>query len=441
MIAPGPLLPLVLLLPTVVSLMVLVDPTAWRPILALDAAVATIALWDLATVPRKKRFRVEREIARVCSLGERHNVALLVENRGRRDVRAEIKDDSHVSFESEPESFTVTLPVRRRTRLTYVLIPRERGGFPLEKVYLRAHSRLGLWRRQFHFPSPHSLRVYPDLKQLSRYALYARLNRLSLLGVRKTRRVGTDNEFERLRDYTSDDNYKFIDWRSTARRRKLIVKDFQANHSQRVVFMLDAGRMMVNRAGDSSLLDHALDATIMLAHVALSRGDQVGLLTFSDRIHDWIAPASGGRRQVNRLVHAGHDLFPQLVESRYDDAFLHLARNCRKRALVILVTNLIDDVNGKQVEAHLTNLVGRHLPLAVLLRDHELFDAAAEGEEAEAVPARTYRAAAAADILDWRRRVLGDLRHQGALVLDVFPEQMTAPLINEYLRVKARHLL
>jgi len=265
----------------------------------------------------------------------------------------------------------------------------------------------------------------------------ARTNRLSLLGVRRSRKVGQDHDFERLRDYSPDDNYKHIDWRATARRNKLTVKQFQTSQSQRIVFLLDCGRMMNNEASGLSLLDHALNAMLMLAYVALQQGDSVGLVCFSDRIHTFVPPR-GGMDQMNRLLHASFDRFPQLVESRYDLAFLHLATHCRKRSLVVLISNVIDEVNSLQIQQYLTLQTRRHLPLGILLRDRQLFDAAAtpnlQGND-------LYRAAAAAQILNWRHQVLTDLEHQGVLVQDVFPEDMTAPLVNQYLNIKARHLL
>lgn len=440
MIAPSRLMVMIVALPAIVSLALFVNAEAWALILACDGAVLAIAILDLFTIPRKKRFRAERECSTVFSLGEIHRVALNIENRSRRRLTIDVRDDQLAGLEADPKEFTVRIPARSRTKVRYTLIPKRRGSYTLEYVYLRISSRLSLWHRYYRLPAPTVLRVYPDLKQISRYAMYARQNRLSLVGVRRNRRVGTDNEFERLRDYTPDDNHKAIDWRATGRRRRLIVRDFQSNQSQRVVFLIDSGRMMVNESNGMSLLDYSLDAMLMLSHVAMTRGDQAGLLTFSDRVHHWV-PLGSGRRHLNRLVHAAHNLFPTLVESRYDSAFMHLNKHCRKRTLVVLVTNLIDQVNAHQVEAHLSNLVGKHLPLGVLLRDHEVFDTATAVDPATATGVPLYRAAAAADILDWRHQLIVNLRHEGALALDLFPENLTAPLINEYLRVKARHLL
>jgi uncharacterized protein (DUF58 family) len=162
------------------------------------------------------------------------------------------------------------------------------------------------------------------------------------------------------------------------------------------------------------------------------------MLTFSDEIHGFV-PARGGMNQMNQLVHASFNRFPRLVESRYDEAFRYLAAHNRRRSLVVLITNVIDEVNANQIDRYLANLVGRHLPLGVLLRDRRLFEAvdAADRPEENAV----WRAAAAAEILAWRHQVLADLEAKGVLKLDVFPEEMTAPLVNRYLEVKARHLL
>jgi uncharacterized protein (DUF58 family) len=143
-------------------------------------------------------------------------------------------------------------------------------------------------------------------------------------------------------------------------------------------------------------------------------------------------------RQMNRILHASFDRFPALVESRYDQAFRYLAAHCRKRSLVVLLTNVIDEVNANQVQQYLTNLVGRHLPLGVLMRDRRLFEAV---EVEQPRDDQLWRAAAAAEILAWRHQVLTDLNSKGVLSLDVFPENLTAPLVNRYLEIKARHLL
>jgi uncharacterized protein (DUF58 family) len=426
-----------LLLPCALTMALLVWHDLFLVVACADLLVALLAAADLSTLPTRQAFSAERKVARIASLRKPQRVFLHINNQSRRAFQLDVRDDVPQELRAAPSQMAVQLTGRSRASLQYDFLASRRGAYLLERVYLRARSRGGIWQRLIDVPAVSEVHVYPDMQQLSEYAVLARKNRLSLMGVRRTRRVGQDNEFERLRDYTLDDNYKHIDWRSTARRRKLTVKDFQTNQSQRIVFLIDCGRMMSNHSAGFSLLDHALNAMLMLSFVALRQGDSVGLVCFSDQIHAQV-PVRGGMTQMNRLLHAAFDRFPQLVESRYDEAFLYLDTHCKKRSLVILISNLIDEVNANQVQQYLGVLVGRHLPLGVLLRDHRLFDAA---EAPCRVDRELFRAAAAAEILTWRHQVLSGLQHRGVLALDVFPEDMTAPLVNRYLEIKARHLL
>ncbi len=416
----------------------------FQPDFLFIAAVLDLGLIGVATVDlllvylqTNRGIGVSRSIPRTCSLGVPLDSELTVENRSSMTLKGRIRDDLPEYFECSPREHQMRIPPMGRLSKTGKLTTGKRGAFELESVYLQFFSPLKLWNRQLCLPLHNRLNVYPDMKQLSDYALLARTNRLSLIGVRKTRRIGQDSEFERLRDYSRDDNYRHMDWRSTARRRKLTVRQFQNDQSQRVIFLLDCGRMMTNERDGYTLLDHALNSTLMMAYVALSQGDAVGMLCFSDTIHSYIPPR-GGSSQMNRLIQAGFDQFPRLVESRYDQAFLYLSTHCKRRSLVVLATNVIDEVNAASVVDYLGNINGQHLPLGILLRDREMFEAA---DSPDGDDFQMYRAAAAADILLWRDQVVKDLTHRGVLVVDTFPDELTAPLINQYLEVKAKHLL
>ena len=442
----------------------------WYVVLTVDVAVVLVLLFDgFVSLPViGQPFAVKREVDRIASLVRPHLIRLRVENRSRWKFRLSVKDDVPQTLCPDVEVFSErVLPGRSAETLEYEIEPKERGLFRMEEVALRVRSRLGFWHRDITIPCENEICVYPNLHQMTEYDLLARTDRLHQLGVRVARRVGHDNDFERLRDYQLDDQYKFIDWSATARRQKLTVKDFQMSRSQRIIFLVDCGRMMTNLSRNGlTLLDHSLNAALMLSYVAIRRFDAVGMLCFSNRIINYIPPSTG-QRQMSRLLHGFFNLFPEPVESRYDEAFAYLASRCRKRSLVVLVTNVADQVNAKTIQNHLTNITGRHLPLGVFLRDHKIFDpltdfweASGFGLQASGIrsqesevgnlksearslkPEREFwRAGAAADILNWRHKVINDLKHQGTLTLDVFPEDMTAPLINKYLEVKARQLL
>jgi len=232
----------VLLVPAALSIALAVWEDALPLVLAIDAAVAAAAIGDLVTLPRHGTFLAERNCGHIASLGKPHRVTLTVSNRSRMSRVVWIRDGADEDLRPDPEDFTLVLPGMSRSTVHYDLRPRRRGRFELSELFLRARSRLGFWQRHLSYACESVIAVYPDMKQLGEYAVLARTDRLSLLGVRRTRKIGQDNEFERLRDYTLDDNYKHIDWRSTARRNKLTVRDFQANQSQRIIFLIDCGR-------------------------------------------------------------------------------------------------------------------------------------------------------------------------------------------------------
>ena len=438
MIWPGRPLATASLVPALLSLGLFLSPSLRPAILALDALIAIVALGDLATLWGARRFGVERRCGSVGSIGEPFAVELIFENQGKVARHLRIRDDVPDPFGAEPAEFPTTIGRRGRVALRYTATPRRRGTYVFERVDARVASRLGWWNWSVTWPVRSVVKIYPDIRQIGRYTLLARRDRLNSLGIRRSRRLGTDNEFERLRDYAEGDEPRHLDWKATARRQKLTVRAHQSNQSQRIIFLIDCGRLMGGDVGDGlSPLDHAFNAMLLLAHVALLQGDQVGLLAYSDRLRAYVPP-SGGAKRINRLVHAVHDIFPEVVEPRHDRAFMELERRCRKRSLVILMTDVFDEINARQVGDHLANVVGRHLPLGVFLRNRDLFGVA---DAAPDFGPGLYSGAVAASILNWRERVIADLRLRGAMTIDAFPDELTAPLINQYLQIKARHLL
>ena len=483
-------------------------------VLGLDVLFFAAVFADWLTVAFQGRgVVVTRHAEHIVSLGQPLDVELVVANRSGRPVSLELIDDANKDSRFLPAETEDDLLSERDEKaggdsdssavfglrkidpntqesLRYRLVWDRRGSFQFEFVFTRYTSALGLWKRYLKIPCKSSFQVYPNLCQLAQFQTLGRSSLLFLLGVRQTRRVGQDAEFERLRDYTQDDQYKFIDWKATARRSRLIVRDFQTTRNQRVIIAIDAGRTTMNRSNGATLFDSALNASLALAYIALKQGDEVGCLIFSDEVRKFVPP-HGGISQMNALIRGVFDVFPECCESRYDRAFEYLAKNSPKRALVVLATNILDERNAALVENSLVNLSGAHLPLGLFLREHSLFDAVEQYEElrrkqndepggevdrrkkksqlalwierfsSEREPtdeierlfwrdssteAATkeelfYRAGAASEILNWRKKALRMLEAKGALTLDVFPEDAATPLINKYLEIKARRLL
>ncbi len=402
-----------------------------------DGVIIALLVSDQLSLIGKADIQVSRSMQKTASIRKPHTAKLTLMNYSTRRWFLQVKDDASQELNANPEVHDLVLPPRQTVEIEYGMRPSKRGVYQFSHVHIRRFSFLRFWSRYQKIPCEGVLNVYPDMQQLAEYAILARTNRLSLIGVRRTRKIGQDNNFERLRDYNQDDNYKHIDWRSTARRSKLTVKEFQSDQSQRVMFLLDCGRMMTSEHNGLSMVDHALNSILMLSYVALSQGDSVGLMAFSDRVHSYV-PMRSGKSQMNRLIHAGFDRFAEFVPTRFDQAFLHFTNHCRRRSMVFLITNVIDEISANEVVTYLSQLAPAHLPVLSLLRDNRVFDYADNPDDDETV---LYRSAAAANILLWRADIIRKIQHAGVLAIDAFPKDLTSPMVNQYLQAKAKHLL
>jgi uncharacterized protein (DUF58 family) len=446
---PSRLLLGLLCVPVLLTLGVLFDRSLLLPVLLFDAAVLLLAGVD-ALWSRRARVHVTRRAPDVFSLGEPNRVQLSLRSDASEPLRVQVNQDLF-DFSSSPDlPLELELPPRGSAEASFRVLPRRRGAFRLGSHFVRYPSRLRLWTRQLRIDASDPVRVYPDLAMIRTFELLARSNREYAL-VRATKLRGGETEFSRLRDYTSDDDYRSIDWKASARRQTLTAREYQLESDQNVLFMLDAGRLMTAVVGELSQFDHALNASLMLGHVATQGGDKVGLLTFDERVSGFLMPERG-RDASRRLVQTCYDVYPRLVESNYDEAFAQVALRLRRRTLLVLFTQVVDDNAARALGRQVRRIARRHLPLVVLLRDTDL-EAMAEGtlpvEEHGATersaPRGTvetlYHRGAAAELLRWKGTALRELTNAGALVLEAPARRLTGALITRYLEIKARQLL
>jgi len=286
------------LLPLSIAVAVVAAPAAAIPVLAIDLVLATVALFDgLAT---RGAVSVERKVGTVQSVGQGFDVTLVVQNVGRRALQLRITDDAPGQVTGLPGSLRI-LP-ERASEVAYRLEIGQRGQHHFGPVTVRWRSPLGLWERQRRLEVQGAVRVYPDFAQLRQYELQSKLVDQQVQ-VRSKRRVGGENEFERLRPYVPGDSYRHIDWKATARRREFTTREYRQESNQNLIFLLDCGRMMSAQSGQLTAFDHALNAAVMMGQVALKHGDRVGLLAFDKRVRVWLPP-KGGTRSGSRMIRA-----------------------------------------------------------------------------------------------------------------------------------------
>lgn len=434
-VIPGRSLLLALLAPLALSLVAIAEPGVVSAMLVTDAILGLLVLIDLAFVLRPG-VDVRREMPETLSLARPVTVTLEARSRLRRRVEIRINEALFESAEAEGLPLEMEIDAGVVRRATYRLRAMQRGLQVVGDHFVRYPSPAGFWTRQVRIPSETRLRVFPDVQAVRHYEMLARQDRDHRTS-RLTRMRGGDTEFERLRDFSPDDEFRRIDWRATARRRKLTVREFQLEKNQNIVFMIDCGRMMTAVWDNLTALDYALNALLMLSHVAIRRGDQVGLIAFDEKVNRLVPPRAGISAS-NRIIQATYDLFPKMVESDYEGAFRTLKMHIRRRTLVVFISHAIDEVTSKRIQVLARDLLPQHLPLCAILKDREVESRAAKlarNDEEVCIQA------AAAEMLLWRDRIHREMQRAGVLVLDVLHHQLTGALVSRYLEVKARGLI
>lgn len=403
-----------------------------------DLALFVAAAIDYLRSERASAFRVEREMEVRFAMGAENEVTVRIANRARRKISFIVKDEYPPEIELlTPREAQLTVPPGRSRAWSYALLPTSRGKYAFGNTQLRYRTRLGLLWKQFSYPTGVDVKVYPDIREARKHEIYAHRNRRPEPGLRRMRVRGQGREFESLREFVMGDEIRHISWPATARRGKLITRQYTIERSQNIVVLLDTGRLMTARIGKLTKLDHAVNATLSIAYVAAAGGDNVGLVAFSRRVVSYLPPRRG-HDQINRLMEALYSLEPQMIEPSYKRAFNFFSANWHRRSLVVILTDLVDREASAELLANTSQLMPRHLPLIITIGDTDL------RELVRAKPASSgdvYRQAVAEEILRQREEALMRIRHAGGLALDVPAGRLSLELVNRYLEVKERGLL
>ncbi len=405
--------------------------------LLLNLVLVAVACVDLLISPGPSDVEIRREISEVLSVGASNPATLILRNRSQGALTLTVHDDPGPLCEVDRLPQTITVGSGKEGTVHYVVKPHHRGASEMPAVHLRFPTRLGLWMRQQVRTLKTAVRIYPDIRAVYRYELMARQNRLSEIGVRMVRMPGQGREFERLREFRYGDEIRQIDWKATARQRQLISREFNVERNQNIVIMVDCGRFMRTETAGISYLDRALNSAIMLSYIALGQGDNVSLLAFSNKIERFIRPVRG-KPGIQGILRSTYDIQASHNVSDYSMALEYLTTVQRKRALIVLITFVTDELQLRVIGESLKLRSLPYLPLCVLLQDVGL------RVMADRIPDTdldAYHTAAAAQVLTGQFHEAASLREAGIMLIDTPPELLTERLINEYLSIKARNLM
>jgi uncharacterized protein (DUF58 family) len=400
-----------------------------------------LVLGALALLDRQLALRVQVEARRHprgrVLVGVENRVVVRLKNLGGTRLRLSVKDEPPPEFEVEGARFDLALAAHGQEERSYRARPLKRGKFAFGDLHLRARGPLGLSAVQAAVPAPLTVRVYPDLRGASRLLLSSAAHDLANLGLRRIRRDGAGSEFARLRDYVQGDPLRDVDWKATARRARPVTRVHETERSQTVILCVDAGRTMAAKVDELTKLDYAVNAALFLAFVAIRNGDRVGVTVFADGVRAFLPPEAG-RHQYRRIVDVLYSAQAALTFVDYQALFREISSRARKRSLVAVFTDLLDDEQARSLVAPLHRLARRHVPLCIALRDQALEDLVqGRPEEVDEV----YRQAVGLELLEEREQLKGLIARDGVQLVDAAPRELTMAAVNRYLEVKRRGLL
>lgn len=410
------------------------ESEAWSGYWALGNLVLLVVLvLDTALAASPKRFEVERVHPGSVTLGAKASIGWDVSQRGGGNASVWVADDLAPSLGVETRRARIDVPANGIGSARTWFEPTRRGRFEPTPIVLRTRGPLGLMVRQRNIDVPTILRVLPLYRSAKQAELATKQARTQQIGLRSVRSRGGGTDFDQLREMTADDETRRIDWAATARSMHPVVRTYRAEQNQSILCLLDSGRVMAGRIDSIPRFEYGMDAAMLLADLSTGLGDRMGLLAFDRTVHTTITP-SNRRSQRSLVSERLFDIEPALAESDYRSLVTHVAARYRRRHMLVLLTELSEEVVESFLLPALPILTRTHLVAVASVRDPDVV-AWAHGGRADTEGA--YLRAAAIETLATRRRVAARLRARGALVVDAGPDDFSKQLGDLYLEAKA----
>jgi uncharacterized protein (DUF58 family) len=427
----------------VISLVILflfgfIYPAIFAVAKLLLIALGVLLLLDSLLLYRlKKGFFARRLVADRLSNGDENEVSIYLENNYPFAAKIEIIDEIPFQFQQRDVLFNEILPANTYQTIGYKLRPVERGEYSFGAVNVFVQSDLGLVRRRYTFDNHKMVAVYPSYMQMRKYELIAFSNRLQDYGVKKIRRIGQSMEFEQIKNYVAGDDYRVINWKATARRNDLMVNQFQDEKSQQVYSLIDKGRVMKMPFAQLSLLDYAINATLVIANIAIKKGDKAGMISFAEQV-ETIVKASKQGSQMRQIQEHLYRETTRFLETDYEKLYISIRRTITQRSLLILYTNF-ETLSGLQRQLpFLAKLSKRHLLVVVFFENTELKQLI--DKPAHDV-AEIYQKTIAEKFNYEKRQIVKELHKHGIQTILTPPQLLTVNTINKYLELKARGMI
>lgn len=378
-----------------------------------------------------------RQLAERFSNGDFNEVAIEVENRYTFQIDVVVQDGVPDQFQWREQNHNITLPARSKISIRYQLRPVTRGEYHFGQIALFVTSPLGLICRRSYSGQKQMVPVYPSFRQMQKYELMAISNRLTDVGLKKIRRIGHTMEFDHIREYVVGDDYRTLNWKATARKSQFMVNQYQDERAQRVYSLIDMGRVMQMPFEEMTLLDYAINAALVIANIALRRGDRAGLITFSQKIEALLA-ADQKRAQLSRIMEVLYNQQTGFLESNYEMLTATVRRKVKQRSLLLLFTNFESLSSMHRQLGYLRIMAASHLVVVVFFENTEL---ATITDEPAKNTEQIYIKTIAEKFAYEKRLIVAELEQHGIHSVLTKPKDLSVQTINKYLQLKARGLI
>ncbi|MFT4925294.1 MAG: hypothetical protein ACI8WB_001386 [Phenylobacterium sp.] len=426
-------LPLAIALVQALMPLVGFSPSAMLDNLWLISLIVLLVLtsWDYLAARQPLVLAVERQCKDIVSVKRWSPVTLIIghnDNLNNRLLR--IRELADASLELSQQTLDAELRIGQTTSIEYKVRPNQRGDATIHGLEILSQSTFRLFQVVSRIDSQTRLKVYPDFAAISGYTLMATDNHVSQLGIRRRQRRGQGMEFHQLREYQRGDTSRQIDWKATARKQKIISRDYQDERDQQIIVLLDNGRRMRTTDNQLGHLDHAVNAMSLLSHIALKQGDAVGLMSFGAD-QRWL-PCKKGSAHINTILNHVYDLQPGIHATDYSGAAQKLLQMQRKRSLVILITNTRDEDIDDLLPA-IKLIAKHHLILLANIREPVLQQVL---DQPVTELSDVFRYCGTIDYLNRRDKAKQQLMDAGVFMVDTQPETLAIEVSNRYLDIK-----
>jgi uncharacterized protein (DUF58 family) len=421
---------------------VLVLGWIWSPLfviaqLALLALVLAISAELVLLYGKSTGIRGSRQTLERWSNGDENPVSILLHSDHATQVRVRVLDELPVQFQERGLAFKGHMDAAGSCSFTYRVRPLQRGLYSYGAMNVFVSLRTGLLERRYQLEAAREVPVFPSYLQLRKYELMAISDRLTLAGIKRIRRVAHQSEFERIKDYVPGDDRRSVNWKATARRGKMMVNQYQDERAQQVFALIDTGRVMKMPFNGLSLLDHAINAALVIGSIAMRKEDRFGLVTFSNVVHDTL-PASRQRNHMQAVLQALYAQGTDHKETDMEALFTHVRRDIRQRSLLLLFTNFESVSAMRRQLPYMLRLSRQHLVVPIFFRNSELdVDLTKEPEDTEQLYIRTI----VDRMLHEKRQIALELERHGMPTILCRPEDLSVQVIDKYLEIKARGML